>query len=266
MDAAKLLAGTSSTKLPETDAAVPAEGADGEGDALLQMLSQDEPALSAMTQEQDFAGTAQKDSALSPLNEQRADAAVRSPIEKQALQEVLPALMQEQADEIKTQHAETQITTSPASTANAQAQPMNERAAVQHAERPAPAEGLGRFEQTLSVVRDGNRLQVSLEPDGFGKLDINLSLEQGVLHARIHVADETSRTLLANHQQQILNALAREGLSVGGFSVSLRNSGSGQDGQAFRQDGENAAGPREGQAAGDGPDQGSHRGMISIFV
>lgn len=148
----------------------------------------------------------------------------------------------------------------------AQPQPSHDRPSVHFAEKPLSAEGMNRFEQTLSITRDGNRLAVSLEPDGLGKLEINLSMEHGLVHARIHVADDSARTLLANHQQQILDALAREGLNVGGFSVSLRNSGSGQEERSSQQEQDRPAPDAAAPAYGTGPDRPGHQGMVSIFI
>jgi flagellar hook-length control protein FliK len=79
------------------------------------------------------------------------------------------------------------------------------------------------------LSREGNQLSITLKPEGLGKLDINLSLDRGLLNAQIHVSDPAIKTLLENNLQQLVNSLTHEGLSVDGFSVSLRNNGSGQE-------------------------------------
>lgn len=86
-------------------------------------------------------------------------------------------------------------------------------------------EPLDAFDKPLHIVHDGNRLNVSLEPDGMGKLDINLSLEKGVLHALVRVQDEQAQRLIESNIQQVMDALAKEGLNVGGFLISLRHNG-----------------------------------------
>ena len=92
------------------------------------------------------------------------------------------------------------------------------------------------FDHTLSIVKDGSRLVVRLEPDGLGKLDINLSLEKGIVNAQIQVSDDTVRNLIENNVQQMVSALLKEGLSVGGFSVSLNQNGTWDRTTQYQQD------------------------------
>jgi flagellar hook-length control protein FliK len=100
--------------------------------------------------------------------------------------------------------------------------------------RPQGADPLELFDHTVSIVKNGNRLAVQLEPDGLGKLNINLSLDKGIVNAQIHVADSAARNLIESNIQQIMNTLIGEGLSIGGFSVSLQQHGA-WDGTAERQ-------------------------------
>lgn len=86
-------------------------------------------------------------------------------------------------------------------------------------------EAIDAFEKGMHVIHDGNRLTVTLEPDGLGKMDINLSLDKGALHAQLQVSDEAAKNLLEGNISQILDTLTREGLNVAGFSVSLRDRG-----------------------------------------
>jgi len=88
------------------------------------------------------------------------------------------------------------------------------------------------FDHTVSIIRDGNRLAVKLEPEGLGKLNIDLSLDRGTVHAHIQVADDATRNVIQDNMQQIVESLMKEGLSVGGFSVSLNNGGQQADEQA----------------------------------
>jgi flagellar hook-length control protein FliK len=80
-----------------------------------------------------------------------------------------------------------------------------------------------------SISRDGNHLAITLKPEGLGKLDINISLEKGLLNAQIQVSDPSVKHLIENNLQQIVNTLMHEGLNVSGFSVSLRQ-GAPEDG------------------------------------
>jgi len=131
--------------------------------------------------------------------------------------------------------------------------------------RPAIADLAEKFENTLTITRDGSRLAVKLEPEGLGKLDINLSLDQGRVHAQINVQDSATKTLIENNMQQIVDALLKDGMSVGGFSVSLQQ-GKGWDQAADHQEG-------AGREKADAPvtavhgrgSRGSHS-IVSIFV
>lgn len=77
----------------------------------------------------------------------------------------------------------------------------------------------------ISITHDGARLTVSLEPDGLGKMDLNLSLHKGLVTGQIQVADNATRNIIENNMHEIVSALLKEGISVGGFSVSLKNGG-----------------------------------------
>jgi flagellar hook-length control protein FliK len=120
------------------------------------------------------------------------------------------------------------------------------------------------FDHAVSIVRDGNRLAVKLEPEGLGKLDINISLEKGMVNAQIQVSDEATRTLIENNMQQMVHALLSEGLSVGGFSVAMDNRMTGDNAadahESSNQVGETAlpvVAPASRSAA---------PGLVSIFV
>ncbi|MGD1074887.1 MAG: flagellar hook-length control protein FliK [Thermodesulfovibrionales bacterium] len=73
------------------------------------------------------------------------------------------------------------------------------------------------------VMKDSNNLSVTLEPDGLGKLNIQLSLDKGMITTQISVPDNAVKSLIENNIQHIVHSLMNEGLSVGGFSVSLRD-------------------------------------------
>jgi len=123
------------------------------------------------------------------------------------------------------------------------------------------------IDHNVSIVKDGSRLAVKLEPDGLGKLDINLSLDKGTVSAQIHVANDFTKNLLENNKQQMMNALVGEGLSVGGFSVSLNHKGardgSAESGQGGGQNKNSTS--IAPQAVGEAGRSGA-RGMVSIFV
>jgi hypothetical protein len=72
-------------------------------------------------------------------------------------------------------------------------------------------------------------MEISLEPAGLGKLDIELNLNQDRLQGQIMVNDNAGKQLIEQNLPQLLSDLAREGLQVGGFTVSLRDQGRGQN-------------------------------------
>jgi flagellar hook-length control protein FliK len=116
-----------------------------------------------------------------------------------------------------------------------------------------------------TIVKDGNRLAVKFEQDGLGKLDIDLRLNKGILSAHIQAADNSTKTLIENNMQQIVDSLMKAGLSVGGFSVSLK--GGGQ--QNMTQEEYNG---KTGQATGvlgavvGSAPRGASDGLVSIFI
>ena len=125
------------------------------------------------------------------------------------------------------QHAASHDAT--AQTANTGASP----AAV----RPHGVDSSDAFDHAVSIVKDGNRLAVQLDHNGLGKLDINLSLDKGAVSAQINVADDATKKMIENNMQQIVNSLLGDGVSVGGFSVSLRQQGTGDGSKQYQQDG-----------------------------
>jgi flagellar hook-length control protein FliK len=123
------------------------------------------------------------------------------------------------------------------------------------------------FDHAVSIVKDGNRLAVQMDHGGLGKLDINLSLNKGIVNAQIQVADDATKNLLENNMQRIIHSLVQDGLSVGGFSVALKQH------QTWDGTGENqkdtAEQKRTGYAtqaisASGALDAG--RGLVNIFI
>jgi flagellar hook-length control protein FliK len=122
------------------------------------------------------------------------------------------------------------------------------------------------FDSAALIMKDGTRLAVRLEPEGLGKLDINVSLEKGMVNTQIQVSDAATKALLENNMQHIVNSLLNEGLAVGGFSVGMDN------GASWNRTAD------EGRAAGRGRDdapttaaietsmRNTVQGQLSIFV
>jgi flagellar hook-length control protein FliK len=84
-------------------------------------------------------------------------------------------------------------------------------------------------------------IRVSLEPDGIGKIDIELVLNRGVINAQINTSETVGKEFIEKNLHNILSSLINEGLNIGSFSVSLQNKGgemkddgSKEDLQVFR--------------------------------
>ncbi|RJQ45448.1 MAG: flagellar hook-length control protein FliK [Nitrospiraceae bacterium] len=89
-----------------------------------------------------------------------------------------------------------------------------------YVERPAG------FTQVLDsivyVIKGNSKLGVSVEHDALGKLDINLSIEKGLINVHINASDKGARELIQDNVQYIMDALMKEGLNVSGFSVGFK--------------------------------------------
>ncbi len=114
------------------------------------------------------------------------------------------------------------------------------------------------LEKIVYVAKAGNRLEVSIEHGNLGKLNIDLSLEKGTLNVHINTSDKAVRELIENNIQHIVDSLAKEGVSIGGFSVSLKDQGDNTEG-AF-------AGDAYAKEITEIPEALESRGLVSIFI
>ncbi|MGC2061484.1 MAG: flagellar hook-length control protein FliK [Thermodesulfovibrionales bacterium] len=79
-------------------------------------------------------------------------------------------------------------------------------------------------DQVFQVTRvNASKLEVTVQPEGLGKLNIEVNLNSGQIHARISASDVQTRDMLERNLPDIMNALAAEGHTIGGFSVGLRD-------------------------------------------
>ncbi|MBI5409063.1 MAG: flagellar hook-length control protein FliK [Nitrospirae bacterium] len=138
-----------------------------------------------------------------------------------------------------------------------------------------PAEGLSSgnaarpsaFTQTLDnivyIVKSNSKLGVTLEHDSLGKLDINLSMEKGMLNVHINASERTVREFIENNIQYIVDSLSKEGVSVGGFSVALKehNDNPGKTEKVFIVNNE-----QEKEVVHERPGVSSVSGLVSVFA
>lgn len=66
-------------------------------------------------------------------------------------------------------------------------------------------------------------IEVSLEPDGLGKIDIELVLDKGVINGQINASETVGKEMIEKNLDSIMRVLINEGLQVGSFSISLQN-------------------------------------------
>ncbi len=133
------------------------------------------------------------------------------------------------------------------------------------ATRPHGVDSSDAFDHAVSIVKDGNRIAVQLDHNGLGKLDINLSLDKGAVNAQINVADDAAKKMIENNMQQIVNSLLGDGVSVGGFSVSLRQQGTRDGSDSYQQD-EARQSSRPALQSVISPSTTTTRGMVNIFI
>jgi hypothetical protein len=105
-------------------------------------------------------------------------------------------------------------------------------------------------------------IEISLEPDGIGEIDIELVLDKGVINAQINVSENMGKEFIEKNLDNIMRALINEGLHVGSFSVSLQNK---QDTSMYYTEKEDIKDIRLENAIGL-PNAVHNEGLISIFV
>ena len=115
-------------------------------------------------------------------------------------------------------------------------------------------------DKIVYVVKGNSKLGVAVEHEDLGKLNINLSMEKGVVNVHIDASDKVVREYIENNIQEIIDSLSKNGVSVGGFSVALK---------------EHSDNPEKTFAAGNGHKREisavpasvkSHRGLVNIFA
>ncbi len=67
------------------------------------------------------------------------------------------------------------------------------------------------------------QIEITLKPDGIGKLDIEVNIEKGLINTQINVSEIIGKELLERNLNGFLTNLIDEGLNIGSFSVLLRD-------------------------------------------
>lgn len=86
---------------------------------------------------------------------------------------------------------------------------------------PSHRYGEAQAERFVITRSDPSSVSVSLSPEGLGDLEVEVFLDRGAVSGRITAFDPAAREAVEGSIGRIVEALAREGIRVGGFSVSL---------------------------------------------
>ncbi len=113
-----------------------------------------------------------------------------------------------------------------------------------------------------------NSIEVRIEPEGLGKMDIKLYMDKGHLNAHINASESVGKEVIEGHLGDIASKLAGEGINVGSFSVSLRNRNNGGR-QEFFSEGKGKSGGEakavQMEQAGQKP-AAAGGGLLSLFA
>jgi len=122
------------------------------------------------------------------------------------------------------------------------------------------------LDNIVYVIKGSSKLGVSVNHEVLGKLNINLNMDKGILNVHINAAEKVTREFIENNIQHIVDALSKEGVSVGGFSVGLRNRNGyeGQEGNVFKMN--NEQGSREIQVLDGKARISAIHGLVSVFA
>jgi hypothetical protein len=116
------------------------------------------------------------------------------------------------------------------------------------------------LDRIVYVIRGNNRLGVSVEHDLLGKININLSMEKGMVHVHINATEKVTSEFIENHLHYLMDELSKEGVNVGGFSFGMAD-GNNEEGEDSGKEGSMG---KDYETGHDGP--GNRTGLISIFA
>ena len=77
--------------------------------------------------------------------------------------------------------------------------------------------------QVVYVSKGKNKLGVTVNHDELGKLKIDVTMNKGILNIHVNASEKVVREFLESNVQSIIESLSRDGVSVGGFSVALKD-------------------------------------------
>jgi flagellar hook-length control protein FliK len=116
------------------------------------------------------------------------------------------------------------------------------------------------LDRIVYVIKGNNRLGVSVEHDLLGKININLSMEKGMVHVHINASEKIASEFLEENLHYLMEELSQEGVNVGGFSFGMTDDNNEQ-GEHSGNEGSMSKDYETGQ-----DDPGSRTSLISIFA
>ncbi|HMK49487.1 MAG TPA: flagellar hook-length control protein FliK [Thermodesulfovibrionales bacterium] len=76
-------------------------------------------------------------------------------------------------------------------------------------------------EPVIIAKKNDNSIEVTVKPDGVGKIQIHLSLDKGIVHAKVDASEVAGKDFIDRNIHNILSTLSDEGINIGSFSVHL---------------------------------------------
>ncbi|MBF0473255.1 MAG: flagellar hook-length control protein FliK [Nitrospirae bacterium] len=78
-------------------------------------------------------------------------------------------------------------------------------------------------ENKFIITKHGdNKVEVTLEPNGIGKLRIEVNHEKGIIHTTISASEASGKEIIEKNINRIMEELSKEGINIGEFSVNLK--------------------------------------------
>ncbi len=121
----------------------------------------------------------------------------------------------------KTIRVNTENSSIAGSSTSAETGKANEGLSIAKAARPAAFNEIA--DKIIYSMKGNNRIGVTIESETLGKLNMNLTINKGIVNVHINAADSAIKELVENNINNIIETLSKNGVSVGGFSVGLRN-------------------------------------------
>lgn len=116
------------------------------------------------------------------------------------------------------------------------------------------------LDNVIYVIKGNSKMGVSVEHENFGKLNISLNLEKGMVNVHINASDHAVREIIENNIQHIIDSLNKDGVSVGEFSVGLRDQKEDETNRLSQKNGQGREIPLETKK------ENRHSGLVNIFA